>query len=121
MAQLSGTVPAAALTRAIGRIRQRLTDQYRLATTDADDQKRELESLRGRLQQHYDRLAKRQQELQQWFERRQAEIQEQAERLALREEELTQERAAVEGLRRHWHEDRCRLHGELRELLAGAA
>ncbi len=119
--QLSGVVPAASLTRAIGRIRQRLTDQYRLAATEVEDQKRELESLRGRLQQHHDRLAKRQQDLQQWFERRQAELHEQAERLALREEELSQERAAVEGLRQGWHHDRCRLHGELRELLTGAA
>jgi hypothetical protein len=117
--QLSGAVPAASLTRAIGRIRQRLTDQYRLAASDLEDQKRELESLRGRLQQHHDRLARRQQDLQQWFERRQAELHEQTERLAAREEELSQERSAIDALRQHWHLDRCRLHGELRELLAG--
>src|SRR5207302_7899414 len=119
--QLSGAVPAASLTRAIGRIRQRLSDQYRLAASDVEDQKRELESLRSRLQQHHDRLAQRQQDLQQWFERRQAELQQQAEQLVLREEELAQERTAMEGHKQRWQDDRSRLHEELRELLAGTA
>jgi len=116
-AQLSAAVPAASLTRAMGRMRQRLADQYRLASADLDDQKREIESLRSRLQQHHDRLATRQQDLQHWFERRQAELHDQGEQLAAREEELTRQRRSLEELKDRWFDDRRRLHAELRELL----
>jgi hypothetical protein len=118
--QLSGAVPAAALTRAVGRIRQRLSDQYRLASGDLEDQKRELETLRARLQQHHDRLAARQQDLQQWFQRRQAELQQQAEQLAVREEELANQWATLQGSKQRWNDDRGRVHEELREVLASS-
>ena len=47
-AQLSGVAPPAVLTQSLGRIRAKLAQQYAQANTEAAEQKRALEALRGR-------------------------------------------------------------------------
>jgi hypothetical protein len=116
--QLAAAVPPALLTRSLGRVRQRLADQLRLANTELADQKQELELLRVRLRDHHDQLARRRQELNEWFERRQSELQQQAEALALREEELRRQEEQCQQAQNRWCEERLGYRQQIRELLA---
>ncbi len=54
--ELSGTVPPAALTQSLGRIRSKLADQYRQANAELQSQKDELERIRGQLAEQYKKL-----------------------------------------------------------------
>src|SRR5690606_26194040 len=64
--QLSGTLPAAALTKSVSRLRNRLADQFKLAADDLADQREAVEQSRTRLETQLERLVQQRSELQQW-------------------------------------------------------
>ncbi len=115
--QLAGPIPPAALTRSIGRLRNRIADHFRLASAELEDQKQELALLHGRLQQRGERLAEQRRDIQQWVTRRNAELVDQAEQIALREEEFERRQADFEDREQGRRDGRSDLQRRLRELL----
>ena len=51
--QVSGVAPPAVLTRSLGQIRARLADHYRLAGSELDEQKEELQTIRCELAEQH--------------------------------------------------------------------
>ncbi len=115
--QLSGVLPAAALTKSVGRLRNRLADQFRLAAEDLLEQREAIELSRARLEDQLARLVEQRTQLQQWLQRRQQELQMQAEGLAAKEQELVEQEMHLESLRGGWQAERARYQREIRHLL----
>lgn len=115
--QLAGAMPSATLTRSISRIRNRIADQFRLASADAEDQKQQLELLTERLESHHEKLALRRRDLQDWFQRRQTELERQAELFAAGEDEIRCQQEQLDQLKTRWHEERNNYQREIRDLL----
>ena len=94
--KLSGAVPPAALTHSLGRIRNRLADQYRLANAELLEQKKELESIRDQLVEQYQKLVEQKQQFERWMDARQEESQQQASMLIAREQAILQQQTHFE-------------------------
>lgn len=116
--QLSGTVPAAALTEQMAKIRAKLTEQYRLAQNDLAAQAEELHSLRGDLAAESDRLRKQSHELRRWAEARSEEIEQQAAFLTHREAELERQDSDLLHRGQQWRQERFQLEQEVQRLQA---
>ncbi len=116
-AQLSGTMSPAALSKSVGRIRARLADHFRLASTDLDDQKEEMELLRLRLDDQHQNVAKQKRQVQEWVARRDAELQKQAEALVHREQELDAQDSQLKQSQQRWREERNSYQKQIRDLL----
>lgn len=114
--QLAGSVPSAALSENLARVRNRLSEQYRLQQHEIATSRAELESLRADLAAEGEKLRIQTAELRRWAEARHDEIERQAAFLTAREAELERQDAEH---RRHstaWRQERGRLEQELRRL-----
>lgn len=89
--QIAAVLPPAAAQRTVARLRERLSESYRLAAADMEQRRSELAALLVRLEERHDSLTKRRSDILTWASRRQAELASQAERLALREEEVAEQ------------------------------
>lgn len=118
MGQLSGAVPAAALTSSISHLRRRLDDQFRLAQSDLSQQQQELAKLQSLLVEGHERLNKQKAELQAWVRGREATIEQQAARLVAREQELDSQQGQIQSQQSRWQEERQGYQQEIRRLLA---
>jgi hypothetical protein len=116
-AQLAGTAPPAAVTSAIGRLRGKLADHFRLASADLAQQRQELLQMQSQLSQQHERLSTQKADLQQWLERRQDEIEQQAARLVCREQELDWQQEQLESIQSRWQDERQHYQEQLRGLL----
>jgi len=95
-AQMAGSGPAAGLTVAVGQIRRRMDDHYRLANTELAEQRAEIRTLCERLKAERDALAVKRHDVQDWVARRQAELERLAADLTARQHELAEKEADVE-------------------------
>jgi hypothetical protein len=91
--QLSGTAPAATLTRSLGQVRAKLAEQYRMANAELAEQRKALDELRAQLAVQHEKLMVQKRDLDAWAGRRQEEIEQQAARLVAREQELERQDA----------------------------
>jgi hypothetical protein len=114
--RLSGTLPTAALTEQMARIRSRLSEQYRIVQTDLAAQKAELEALRADLAAEVERLRFQTEELHRWAEARHEEIERQAAFLTGREAELERQDGALYQRSQAWRQERFQLEHEIRRL-----
>jgi hypothetical protein len=118
LGQLSGAVPAAALTSSISRLRRRLDDQFRLAQSDLTQQRQALEGLRAILTERHEQLVQQKAELQDWVRQREATIEQQAARLVAREQELDLQQEQFQSFEHRWQEERQGYQQEIRRLLS---
>jgi chromosome segregation ATPase len=118
--QLAGAAPPAALTRSLGRIRSKLADHYRLATAELQEQKTELESLRGQMSAQYEKLVQQKRQYDQWAAAQRDEAQQHAARLMAREETLREKEAAFDDRAHRWQSERLQFQHEIRRLQARA-
>ncbi len=114
--KLSGSAPAAALTRSLGRIRKRLADQYRLANAELIKRKEEMESVRDQLVEQYRKLAGQKQEFGRRLEAEQKESQRQAAEMTAREQALLQQQTRFEEESQRWQVERMQYEQEIRLL-----
>jgi septal ring factor EnvC (AmiA/AmiB activator) len=114
--QLSGLVPPAVLTENLARLRNRLSEQYRLQQTELTAQKAELESLRADLAAESEKLRHKTDELRRWADLRNEEIERQAAFLTAREQELETQDADLHRQSQAWRQERGRLEQEIRRL-----
>jgi hypothetical protein len=114
--KLSGAAPPAALTHSLGRIRNRLADQYRLANAELLEQKKELESIRDQLVEQYEKLVEQRRQFERWMECRQGESQQQASMLIAREQALLQQQTRFEEQSERWQVERMQFDQEIRRL-----
>jgi len=114
--QLSGAAPPAALTRSLGRIRSKLADHYRLTGAELQQQKDELETIRGQLAEQHEKLVRQKHEFQQWVAKRQEETDGQAARLIAREEQLRQKEVELTEQAHRWQAERLQYREEIRRL-----
>lgn len=115
-AQLAGSAPPAALTHSLGRIRSKLADQYRLANTELQGQRKELEDIRQQLAAQHQRLLEDKRQFERWALTQHAEAEAQAARLVAREHQLSEMEAAMSDRQFRWEADRLELHREIRRL-----
>lgn len=116
--QLSGAAPPAALTHSLGRIRSKLADHYRLATAELQEQKGELESIRGQMSAQYEKLLQQKRQFEQWAAAQRDEAEQQAARLIAREELLHEKEAAFDDRAHRWQSERLQFQHEIRRLQA---
>ena len=114
--KLSGAAPPAALTHSLGRIRNRLADQYRLANDELLKQKEELESIRDQLVEQYQKLVEQKQQFERSIDARREESQQQASMLIAREQALLQQQTHFEEESQGWHVARMQYEQEIRLL-----
>jgi len=114
--KLSGAAPPAALTKSLGRIRNRLADQYRLANAELLERRRELETVRGQLAEQYEKLAEQKRQFERWAECRQEELQRQASMLIGREQTLLRQQTRFEEQAEQWQAERLRYEQEISRL-----
>ena len=114
--RLSGSLPPAALTEQMARIRTRLGEQYRIVQTDLAAQKVELDALRADLAAEGERLRFQTQELHRWAEARHEEIERQAAFLTGREAELERQDGSLYQRAQAWRQERFQLEQEIRRL-----
>ncbi len=114
--ELSHNESPAALAKRLSELRRRLNDQYELANQRLVDQKEEVATLLGRLQQHESHLSQKRDEVRGWIARRQDEIEVQATKLLERERELDRQSADMRHFERAWREEKQSLEAEIRQL-----
>jgi hypothetical protein len=114
--KLSGSAPPAALTHSLGRIRNRLADQYRMANAELIEQKKELETIRDQLVEQYQKLVEQRRQFENWMECRQGESQQQASMLIAREKALLQQQTRFEEQSERWQVERMQYEQEIRRL-----
>lgn len=125
-AQVAGRVPPAEVSQSIAKLRNRLTNQYKVENQQLTSKKQQLIDLSERLNQQHDALLRQRRELQAWAAARQLEIEQQAERLVKREVELDQQHQAFSQQERQWEAEVRKLQQDLRRMVisretAGAA
>ncbi len=116
--QLSGTAPPALLTQALGEVRRRLADHYRLAEAELEERRKELSSLEQRLADQADRVKRRQQDLYAWVAKRQEELDRQSQDLSQRQTELTREQVRLKRGADDWLSERAGYQEEIRRLMS---
>lgn len=114
--QLAGSVPSAQLSENLARVRNRLSEQYRLQQHEIATSRAELESLRADLAAEGEKLRIQTAELRRWAEARHEEIERQAAFLTAREAELERQDAEYRRTSTAWRQERGRLEQEVRRL-----
>jgi hypothetical protein len=114
--KLSGAAPPGALTHPLGRIRNRLAEQYRLANAELLKQKEELESLRDKLVEQYRNLVEQKEEFERRMDAGRGESQQQASMLIAREQVLLEQQTHFEEESQRWHVARMQYEQEIRLL-----
>lgn len=117
-AQLSGAAPPALLTQAMGEVRRKLADHYRLAEAELEERRKELSTLEQRLADQADRVKRRQQELYGWVAKRQEELDEQSQNLVQRQTELTRQHLQIRRGAEEWQTERAGYQEEIRRLMS---
>ena len=113
---LSGAAPPAALTHSLGRIRNRLAEQYRLANSELVEQKKEIKSIRDQLIEQYDKLVEQKRQFERWMECKQGESEQEASMLIAREQAILQQQTRFEEDAERWQVERMRYGQEIRRL-----
>jgi hypothetical protein len=114
--KLSGAAPPDALTHPLGRIRNRLAEQYRLANAEMLKQKDELERIRDQLVEQYRILVEQKQQFERQIDAGWSESQQQAAMLTTREQALLQQQTRFEEESQQWHVARMQYEQEIRLL-----
>lgn len=113
--QLAGAAPPAALTRSLGRIRTKLAEQYAHANAELSERKKELETIRSRLEEQYNQLVEQRRRFERWATGRRQECESQASRLIAREKQLQNEEDQIHKQSQSWQAERIKfqhaLHG----------
>lgn len=113
--QLAGAAPPAALTRSLGRIRTKLAEQYAQANAELAERKRELETIRARLEEQFRKLLEQRRRFDGWAAGRRQECESQASRLIAREQQLQLESDRIRRQSQSWQAERIKyqrmLHG----------
>ncbi|MEM9659744.1 MAG: hypothetical protein AAF961_15390, partial [Planctomycetota bacterium] len=116
--QLQGAIAPATLSRSIAQRRQRLSDHFRLAASDVNVRRKELEEVRGDLAGQLAEIDHRREEVDRWIEIRQEDLERQAARLVARERELDQQHRHFESERRSWDSERGEYQRQIQQLLS---
>ncbi len=114
--QMSGSVPTAAVTQSLARLRAKLAEHYRLQAADIAAQQKELEELAERVAGQHQQIGAQRRELDVWIAHQQTEIESQAARLVAREQELDREQERIRQQRLQWETNRRKLEAEIRRL-----
>jgi hypothetical protein len=114
--KLSGAAPPDALTHPLGRIRNRLADQYRLANAELLKQKEELENIRDKLVEQYRNLIEQKQQFERQMDAGRSESQQQASMLIAREQAFLEQQTRFEEESQKWHVARMQYEQEIRLL-----
>ncbi|MGA2061889.1 MAG: hypothetical protein ABSG67_15495 [Thermoguttaceae bacterium] len=114
--KLSGAAPPDALTHPLGRIRNRLADQYRLANAELLKQKEELEGIRDQLVEQYRNLVEQKQQFEGRMDAGREESQQQAAMLIAREQALLEQQTRFEEESQQWRVARMQYEQEIRLL-----
>ncbi len=117
-ARLSGAAPPAELTRSLGRIRNKLAEQYAQANAELAERKKQLETLRVQLLEQHDKLLERKRRFDRWVAARGRECETQSSRLLSREEQLQREEAHIREQSQRWHAERLKYRRQMRRLKA---
>ncbi len=115
--QLSERMPPAALAQSLGKVRLRLTEEFRLAKAELTAEKAKIKQLAEQVADQHHALAEKRQQLQGWLSGRLRDFEQLSAQLAERERQLDERRLAVESERSQWQAERFRLEQELRKLL----
>lgn len=110
--------PPAQLTHQLSQIRAKLSDHYRLAETEVETRREELEVLCERLSKQRDRLAREKSHFKQWLAACEQQIEEQAGQLSARQRELDEQETAISRHSEAWEAERRTYQHEIRRLLA---
>lgn len=114
--QLSGTIPPAALTQSLSRIRGSLAETYRAENAELARRKLELRAIGAELAEDHKRLQQQKDELDAWSVRRERQIEQQAQRLVAREQELHDQETNFEEKAHGWATARLEYQQEIRRL-----
>ena len=114
--QLSGDAPPAALVHSLGRIRSKLADQYRMASTEQQQRRQELEGLRGQLVEQHQVLVRQKVQFDKWAADCREEADQQASRLIARQQELDRLETRLRDQSHQWQAERLGLRQEVRRL-----
>jgi hypothetical protein len=114
--KLSGAAPPDALSNPLGRIRNRLADQYRLTNAELLKQKEELENIRDKLVEQYRNLVEQKQRFERQMDAGREESQKQASMLIAREQKLLEQQTQFEEESQQWHVARMQYEQEIRLL-----
>jgi hypothetical protein len=114
--EINESISPAKATKRISELRCKLMDEFHLASQRASEQKKELEALIERLDQHQETLRQQRDELRQWIARRHAEIEADAEKLLVRERELDGQDAEIARLKAEWVQQRHEYEQKIRRL-----
>jgi hypothetical protein len=117
-AELSGSAPTAELTRSLGRIRGRLADHYRMANTDLDQKKRELDQLRDHLSEQYEKLVRQKRSFDDWAAACRDEAEQQAARLQVQTKDIERREADMGEYARAAQSEKLEMQQEIRRLRA---
>ncbi|MGA2799327.1 MAG: hypothetical protein ABSE63_17230, partial [Thermoguttaceae bacterium] len=114
--KLSAAAPPDALTHHLGRIRNRLAEQYRLANAELLKQKEELEGIRDQLVEQYRNLIEQKRQFENRMDASREESKQQASMLIAREQALLQQQTRFEEESQQWHVARMQYEQKIRLL-----
>lgn len=114
--QLCDALPPEAVNRSIARIRQRLTEHYRLVREDLNDYRSQLEDLRCNLDEKLELWTRRKAELAQWVTQRMTEVDQYHATVAERSVALDQKQTELALLQSAWRQDRQELESRIARL-----
>lgn len=106
------------VTAGMSRLRSKLADTFRLATSDLDRQRQTIQELTERLDAKHRDVVSQRQVLLAWFADRQRELAQQAATLRDRESELSTAERNWQEERDLWHRERRQMQCEIAELQA---
>jgi hypothetical protein len=117
-AQLSGAAPPAALLQSLGEVRAKLSAQSRQEEARLNEERKELEGLRGQLAGQYEKLAERKAQFENWASSRAEDCRQEASRLLGREDELNRRETLYREQSQRWAAERLRYQHALQRLEA---
>jgi chromosome segregation ATPase len=115
-AQLSGTVPPAAITHSVARVRVKLAEHFKMQVDDVARQRQEVESLSAKLAGQHESMTAQKREFETWLLQQQRDLETQGARLVAREKHLEQEHGRMQQVQLQWDADRRDLEREIRQL-----
>lgn len=115
--QLSAEAPPAAIAQSMGKIRLRLTEEFRLAKADLASERAKIKQLAEQVAVQHRIVAEKREQMQHWLSGRLRDFEQLSSQVAERERQLDERRQALEGERSQWQAERFRLEQELRKLL----
>ncbi len=114
--QLCDALPPEAVNRSVARIRERLSDHYRLVREDLNGYRAQLEQLRTDLDERLERWSHRKAELADWAERQMREIDNYHSAVSERAAAVDQRQSELTFLQAAWRQDRQELEKRVARL-----